>query len=296
MTANSHLFPLALLAINLAFSSAADNCFWRSQKQINPINWFACNNTEVEEGGAQLCCIQGSQCGQDSICLKGVDYYVGGCTDGNYADPVCRTSCTDDSQTWIQYNSNTQAWECCGNNACDGSPPTETFSAIARASWSPIQSGPQSSSTPIRTSSSGSTTSTTSDGAASTQSSSLEDQSSSAPNNASSLSDGAKIGIGVACGLFGLAAILGIALFLLRRLKKRRAVTTVDAYQVETKPIPESPIASNGPSTSQKKLVPGGTSMHDQQAQELMSQPQTELPGEGTARAELEGGFGKTLR
>jgi hypothetical protein len=74
---------------------AADNCFWRSNNQINAIDWFACNNTEVTPGGAQLCCIQGSQCGQDSICLQNVSYYVGGCTDGSYGDSVCRTSCSE---------------------------------------------------------------------------------------------------------------------------------------------------------------------------------------------------------
>lgn len=91
---DSRRIVVALLTARLA--SAAQNCFWRSNDQINAMGsgWFACNNTQVEEGGAQLCCINGSKCGQDSICLKGVDYYVGGCTDGSYANPVCRTSCS----------------------------------------------------------------------------------------------------------------------------------------------------------------------------------------------------------
>jgi hypothetical protein len=85
---------IAVLAVSEAMAS--DSCFWRSKNQINAMDdgWFACNNTQVANGRAQLCCIKGSQCGQDSICLQNVKYYVGGCTDGTYGDPVCRTSCS----------------------------------------------------------------------------------------------------------------------------------------------------------------------------------------------------------
>lgn len=299
-------------------TAAADNCFWRSNRQINAMDspgWFACNNTEVRESGAQLCCIAGSTCGQDSICMKDAKYYVGGCTDGSYGDPVCRTSCSEffmcsmsifqegcvdirvrclakDGATWIQYNGNTEAWECCGDKGCDGSPPTETFSAIARASWSPIKTAPQSSFTSTETSSSQSTTSTT-DASAAPAHTDTNDEESTTDNSGSGLSSGAKIGIGVACGLFGLAAILGVALILLRRYKKRRA-NTVHAYAVDTKDIPEPPSAPSAPSASQKNLVPGG--MEDRQAQELMSQPSSELPAEATTRAELEGGFGDLVK
>jgi len=85
---------LAWIATLLAATTAtAQNCFWRSSGQIHAINWYACNNTRAIAGGAALCCIEDSQCGQDSICLKDNKYYVGGCTDGTYGDPVCRTSC-----------------------------------------------------------------------------------------------------------------------------------------------------------------------------------------------------------
>lgn len=90
------LLRLAIITA-LAFSKAmaSDNCFWRSKNQIHTMDgWFACNNTQVTEGGAQLCCIPGSQCGQDGICLQNVSYYVGGCTDRKYRVPACRTSCS----------------------------------------------------------------------------------------------------------------------------------------------------------------------------------------------------------
>jgi hypothetical protein len=88
------LAMIAVLAVSKVMAS--DNCFWRSKNQIHAMDgWFACNNTQVANGKAQLCCIPGSHCGQDSICLQNVSYYVGGCTDGTYGDPVCRTSCSE---------------------------------------------------------------------------------------------------------------------------------------------------------------------------------------------------------
>lgn len=88
---------LGLLSLLLALSAAAsDNCFWRSNNTINAEGdgWFACNNTQINPGGAQLCCIAGSQCGEDSICHNNNGYYIGGCTDGNYEDPVCNNNCS----------------------------------------------------------------------------------------------------------------------------------------------------------------------------------------------------------
>jgi len=83
-----------MLLAAVATTVIAQNCFWRSSGKIRTIGWYACNNTRATPGGAQLCCIENSQCGQDSICLKDNKYYVGGCTDGTYGDPVCRTSCS----------------------------------------------------------------------------------------------------------------------------------------------------------------------------------------------------------
>lgn len=182
-----------------------------------------------------------------------------------------------DLQSWIQYNGNTNAWECCGNNACDGSPPTETFSAIARASWSPIKTTAQSglaSTETSSTSSSPSSANTTSASTAPVRTNNGNQEKKSNRNSETSLSSGAKIGIGVACGLFGLAAILGVMLFLLRRHKKRRA-GNVQAFTVEKKQEPEFPSAQSAPSNSQKNLVLG--ELDDREARELMSSPQQEL-------------------
>ncbi|KAM0705972.1 hypothetical protein Q7P35_007332 [Cladosporium inversicolor] len=187
---------------------ASDNCFWRSKNQIHAADgWFACDNTQVVGSRAQLCCITGSQCGQDSICLQNVSYYVGGCTDDTYRDPVCRTSCTSDGATWIQWNSNTEVWECCGDSGCNGSSPSETFSAIARASWSPVKTAQQSSTS-----------------ATSTNTNSARPDESADMSGSISLSTGAQAGIGVACGLFGLAVVLAMGLLMIKRHKKRRGI------------------------------------------------------------------------
>jgi len=91
--------PLALCCLLAAVSATtADNCYWRSRNTINAMGngWFACNNTQVNSDGAQLCCIGGDHCGKDSICHSdAAGYYVGGCTDGSYGDPVCRSSCSE---------------------------------------------------------------------------------------------------------------------------------------------------------------------------------------------------------
>lgn len=63
-----HLLLFALLATT--FAADGQSCYWRSQSQIisEPSGWFACNNTDTEAGGAQLCCLNGAYCGEDSIC------------------------------------------------------------------------------------------------------------------------------------------------------------------------------------------------------------------------------------
>ncbi|GAB7334519.1 hypothetical protein MBLNU13_g06506t1 [Cladosporium sp. NU13] len=270
---------IAVLAVSKAMAS--DNCFWRSKNHINAMDdgWFACNNTQVVNGRAQLCCIKGSQCGQDSICLQNVNYYVGGCTDGTYGDPVCRTSCTSDSATWIQWNANTEVWECCGDAGCDGSPPSETFSAIARASWSPVKTAPQPST--ISRGPSSTTASTTSTTSANTNSA-LPDESSE-QSGGTSLSTGAQAGIGVACGLFGLAAVLAIGLLMIKKHKKRRGMR--NQVQEEEHRLPDA--ESTAPPMANKYVPPGG--LGSPQPHEIMPQPKPELSADSTARVELEG-------
>ncbi len=94
------LSVLLLTLINLLatpIAAAGDDCYWRASNTITPVSpgWFACNNTQVQPSGAQLCCISGSQCGEQSICHSNTGYYVGGCTDGSYGDAVCRTDCCE---------------------------------------------------------------------------------------------------------------------------------------------------------------------------------------------------------
>ena len=89
-----------IYALLFLFSQSWATCYWRSLNNVGtPTGWFPCPNTEKSPGGAELCCLNGAQCGEDSICHiqssgGGSGWFVGGCTDGNYADPVCRTSCS----------------------------------------------------------------------------------------------------------------------------------------------------------------------------------------------------------
>jgi hypothetical protein len=128
-----------------------------------------------------------------------------------------RRQTADDKQRWIRWNTTARVWECCGDGGCGGNPtPTETFTAVASASWSPIEWEQKSS-----TSASSSTASTTSQ--ASTSIIATPSPTSNGNDKTGSLSTGAQAGIGVACGLLGLAAILALALLLMKRQKKRRA-------------------------------------------------------------------------
>lgn len=203
-------------ALLFLFSQSWATCYWRSSNKVGtPTDWSPCPNTEKSPGGAELCCINGAQCGEDSIChTQGSDggsgWFVGGCTDGNYADPVCRTSCTGDAATWIQYNNTEGLWHCCGSNGCTGIPTSESFQAVAPSQWSalPSTSMAQSSST---TSSTYTHTTTTPSSSPSPSSTGNKD-----------LSIGAKAGIGVTATIAGVAIILAIVFLSLWRKARSR--------------------------------------------------------------------------
>jgi hypothetical protein len=128
-----------------------------------------------------------------------------------------RLHIADDKQRWIRWNQTVQVWECCGDGGCGDNPtPTETFTAVASASWSPIEWEQKSSA-----STSSSTASSTPQ--ASTSIIATPSPTSNDNDKTGSLSTGAQAGIGVACGLLGLAAILALALLFMKRQKKRRA-------------------------------------------------------------------------
>ena len=101
------LQALVLLSgcIALTFAQTPnDQCFWRNSGGTvaeSTDGWHVCNNTKTTEKGASLCCLNGSQCGEDSIChfpggsQGGTGWYLGGCTDGSYNDPICPKACSE---------------------------------------------------------------------------------------------------------------------------------------------------------------------------------------------------------
>lgn len=106
------MLPYVLGALLLsALSVSADDkhsCYWRRLDQIvvkDNLGWFQCNNTQTSPGGAQLCCRNGDRCGDDSICHSDAiadslsAWYVGGCSDGGYSDPVCNRNCSESNRT-----------------------------------------------------------------------------------------------------------------------------------------------------------------------------------------------------
>ena len=100
-----HVYTLAsaLFAAAAIAQTPPTQCFWKGGNNIvaeGYPGWFACNNTQVQPGGANLCCLNDSECGEDSICHYpngsegGSGWFVGGCTDGSYNDPVCPRACS----------------------------------------------------------------------------------------------------------------------------------------------------------------------------------------------------------
>jgi hypothetical protein len=177
----------------------------------------------------------------------------------------------EDAQTWIQWNQNTQAWECCGNNACDGSPPTETFKAVARASWSPVEWVPRQTSSSTASTTTAASHSTSASGT-STSTNTTPSQTSSNNDRAGKLSTAAQAGIGVACGLFGLAAILGLVLLLMKKHKKRReSRSELQGEQITREPDFSSD--QNGAPMVSQKYVPPEELNADQAKQEMPAGP-----------------------
>jgi hypothetical protein len=96
------------------------------------------------------------------------------------------------------------------------------------------------------------------------------------------LSTGAQAGIGVACGLFGLAAVLAIGLLMIKRYKKRHG--TVNQREEREHRLPDA--TSTAPLMGNKYVPSGGTGTP--QPHEAISQPKPELSADTTARVELE--------
>ena len=62
-------------------------------------------------------------------------------------------SLAGDAQTWIRWDNSASAWQCCGDDGCDGTPTDETFNAISPARYSAVPSVPTSASSAAVTSS-----------------------------------------------------------------------------------------------------------------------------------------------
>jgi hypothetical protein len=178
-----------------------------------------------------------------------------------------RLHIADDKQRWIRWNQTVQVWECCGDGGCGDNPtPTETFTAVASASWSPIEWEQKSSASTSSSTASSTSQATTSIIAAPSPTSNGNDKT-------GSLSTGAQAGIGVACGLLGLAAILALALLLMKRQKKRRASRS-DLQKEST--ITERPDFSDdqaGAPMMSQKYAPLGELDAQQTKQEMPAGP-----------------------
>ncbi|KFY53720.1 hypothetical protein V497_08286 [Pseudogymnoascus sp. VKM F-4516 (FW-969)] len=192
------------------------------------------------DSGVSLCCVPGDTCGADSIChfTRRVEnasgFYLGGCTDPTFQDPLCAGQCSESLTSDIVYNPSTNLWSCCGypngTKSCQD-PTSDTFLAISPdkfpgtailSSTPSSSSSSSSSSTPLSTPSS--TTPSTSTNSPSTASTPpFHEQSTTTPppssqDKSAGLSTGVKAGIGIACAVAAIA-IAGAVFLLMRRGK-----------------------------------------------------------------------------
>ena len=131
MTASSTpqrlLFVAAILATFFFSSLVEATCWCRQDGNIIDCSTTetACPNSSSVDGGAQLCCVTGDTCGEDSLCHFTKDiantsgYYLGGCTDQSYNDPVCQGVC---SEYYFEFSFAPRLrgglWGCGGASAC----------------------------------------------------------------------------------------------------------------------------------------------------------------------------------
>ncbi|KAJ9616909.1 hypothetical protein H2200_000629 [Cladophialophora chaetospira] len=191
-------------------------------------------------------------------------YYVSRCTDPTYTGPDCPQACSAPGPPDAVYNYTTQEWACCGTDSegkisCDAPTENEVFQApapsdlvvlspgVALVSTQTLMPGPRTSSSTSSSSSSSTTESSSTTASSSAPSTipstttSLFSTSTSAPSSTNTptpiqqnrssdgLSTGAKAGIGVGVALGVLTIVALLALFLLRRRKRRNDATTSEA-------------------------------------------------------------------
>lgn len=92
----------SLLSIAALATADGTACYSRALGNVLSGEWLTCHNTARSIGGAQSCCMAGSQCGPDSMChipsslaSGNASWYPSGCTDPTYQDPVCRLDCSE---------------------------------------------------------------------------------------------------------------------------------------------------------------------------------------------------------
>jgi hypothetical protein len=93
---------VACLLFLLHFHEANATCYCKDFGEIvicGGNGQTTCENASSVDSEAQLCCGIGDQCGIDSLChfttpqALSSGYYLGGCTDPTFTDPVCSNPC-----------------------------------------------------------------------------------------------------------------------------------------------------------------------------------------------------------
>ncbi|KAJ9656833.1 hypothetical protein H2198_004721 [Neophaeococcomyces mojaviensis] len=224
-------------------------CYYKNDQQpnlIRSINSGVCMGSG-SAAGIYSCCFPWDECLPNGFCKTNETvYYTALCTDQTLQDSVCQHACNGLYRTGLKYDGSSELWMCCDNDGYECSSSTNgTFSAPAPQALTartmtivdfiPSSTTAVASSTTNQSTSSAVTPNTSTSSvqspssagattAPSSSTSSPPPQSTQAEiQQSSSLSVGAKAGIGIGAAVLLIALVTGFVFWFLKRRRTNKS-------------------------------------------------------------------------
>lgn len=254
-----------------ASSSASPQCFVKKNNTVTPSDWLPCGLTNRTTPNIP-CCQSGDFCLSNGLChytyslTGGSGYYAAGCTDQTYKDKTaCPQLCDDRLNKDVVYNNSKGLWSCCGENSAGkpncGNPTNEKFDAPPEVQLETYYTaGKKATSTSSSTSLSSSSSPSSSALSTSTETINASPTNTTSVPPSSGLSTGAAAGVGVACGMVGLA-LIGALIFVLLKRRRRRGILVGKSLSYKNEPVELSQDTRRTPSSD-----PGSAALVSSQA------------------------------
>lgn len=205
-----------------------------------------CTNTTTTSSSSSnsftQCCNPTDTCGTNGFChfthaqdAPVTGYYLGGCTDPSFEDPIaCAQRCTSDPTQDVIFDEENGLWACCyGSGELDCRVPSdETFAAPGPEELFAVSSSRTASAS--ATASSGSVTATTASPSVSTSAAEFPSSSpSSAASDSSSSGDDNTTTIAVAVAVPVVVILAVVVAFLLWRRRRHRQCNDAPGHRAE---------------------------------------------------------------